>query len=158
MQLQWKKTLNSTELETLKNWRKVGIFYAMEVSRYPPFLTYFKIPTPTPQPYLFVTKIIWNWFLGEQMLWAPFLWPLGVYIEFKVKLQTHTNKKKKKFEQENGRELSNDKLYTINLSRWRMETPFEHKENTLWICVECWFNPDLTFKSDQLVVKSGIPA
>ena len=90
-----KKTLNSTELETLKNWRKVGIFYAMEVSRYPPFLTYFKIPTPTPQPYLFVTKIIWNWFLGEQMLWAPFLWPLGVYIEFKVKLQTHTNKKKK---------------------------------------------------------------
>ena len=98
-----KKTLNSTELETLKNRRKVGIFYTMGLN-------------PT------------YWFQSGQMLWTPFLRPLGVYIEFKVKLQKQTNKKqeeKKEIEQENGRELSNDKLYTINLSRWRMETELE---------------------------------
>jgi len=31
--------LNSVEWETLQDWRKVGIFYAMGVPRYPPFLT-----------------------------------------------------------------------------------------------------------------------
>ena len=40
VQLQWEKTFNSAEWETLKNRRKVGIFYSMGVPRYPPFLTY----------------------------------------------------------------------------------------------------------------------
>ena len=34
-------------------------------------------------------------------------------------------RRKKKIEQENGRELSDDNLYTINLSHWQMETPLE---------------------------------
>ena len=38
----------------------------------------FKLPTLTPQIYLFVSNSIWNWILCGQMLCAPFLRPLGV--------------------------------------------------------------------------------
>ena len=34
-------------------------------------------------------------------------------------------RRKKKIEQENGRELSDDKLYIINLSCWQIETSIE---------------------------------
>ena len=98
-------------------------------------------PSPTPQTYLFVTNSICEWFLWVKILWAPFLRPLSK-IEETYKQET---RRKNKIEQENGRELPNDKLYTISISCWWMETPlemglemspppFHPKENTLWVC------------------------
>ena len=61
----------------------------------------FKLPTLTPQIYLFVSNSIWNWILCGQMLCAPFLRPLGVTriltwnSEYNCRnLQTRNKKKK----------------------------------------------------------------
>ena len=54
-----------------KSGRKVGFRYGSP--SIPSLPTYSKFLTP-----LFVTNSIWNSFLSGQMLWAPFLRPLGV--------------------------------------------------------------------------------
>ena len=120
-----------------KSGRKEGLLYAWSPS-IPSLPTYSKFSNP-----LFVTNSILNWFLSGQMLWAPFLRPLGVTRSWTWNskyncrnLQTKTRRKNRK----------NDKLYTINFFRCRIETSFE-----IWLG-----DIPLPFISLPFHLKSGI--